>query len=233
AMVGCTLGQAWPEASSLVLPVGTDRQLRIGDMGGKILLIEPGGVLPKKHHLLVGLDDGRSLVVAIQGWGGMWLGKLGDPPPFGRDGRTRLVDPVSDEFSYERFKDLVAKDAGMERKRSVKAFMASEPRIAGVGNGYVQDICFRARLHPRRELSSLTGREHQRWYRAIRGVLTDAIDQGGRDTEVDLFGAPGGYVAQMDRRAKGQPCPSCGTPIEKISYLGGSCYVCPECQALE
>ncbi|MCP4664057.1 MAG: hypothetical protein GY856_52405 [bacterium] len=33
----------------------------------------------------------------------------------------------------------------------------------------------------------------------------------------------------MDRNAKGKPCPACGTPVEKISYLGGSCYLCPTC----
>jgi len=57
-----------------------------------------------------------------------------------------------------------------------------------------------------------------------------AIERGGRDTEVDLYGAPGGYTPILDRRAKGVPCPDCGTPIQKISYLGGSCYVCPGCQ---
>ena len=115
-------------------------------------------------------------------------------------------------------------------KRSVKAFMASQPRISGVGNGYVQDICFRARLHPKRDITTISGRERLRWYHAIRGVLRDAIEAGGRDTESDLFGQPGGYVAKMDRRALGEPCPDCGTPIEKIAYLGGSCYFCPRCQ---
>jgi len=57
------------------------------------------------------------------------------------------VSPISDEFTYERFTELLADDA-TRGKRSVKAFMASRPRISGVGNGYVQDICFRAGLHP-------------------------------------------------------------------------------------
>jgi len=34
----------------------------------------------------------------------------------------------------------------------------------------------------------------------------------------------------MDSRAAGQPCPACGTPVEKIQYLGGVCYFCPHCQ---
>ncbi|MFC1719141.1 zinc-ribbon domain-containing protein [Candidatus Poribacteria bacterium] len=34
----------------------------------------------------------------------------------------------------------------------------------------------------------------------------------------------------MDSKAKGNPCPECGTPIEKIQYLGGASYFCPSCQ---
>ena len=60
--------------------------------------------------------------------------------------------------------------------------------------------------------------------------MHDAVRGGGRDTEFDLYGRPGSYVPRLDRRQAGRPCPVCGTPIEKIQYLGGSCYVCPVCQ---
>ena len=48
------------------------------------------------------------------------------------------------------------------------------------------------------------------------------IAKGGRDDELDLH-ARGG-------RTTGRPCPQCGTPIERIQYLGGACYLCPTCQ---
>ncbi len=202
--------------------------LAVGDMGGKVLLHADGSKLPKKRHLTVGFEDGRYLTVAIQGWGGMWL--LTDEE-LARYAQAIPISPISEEFTYECFRELVADDA-QRGKRSVKAFMASRPRISGVGNGYVQDICFRARLHPRRDLTTVTAREARRWHRAIRQTLTEAIERGGRDTESDLHGEPGGYVAILDRRMNGQPCPECGAPIEKIAYLGGSCYFCPQCQPL-
>lgn len=65
---------------------------------------------------------------------------------------------------------------------------------------------------------------------AIRDTLEEAIDLGGRDTEHTLFGEPGGYVPILDKRSRGTPCTNCSTPIEKIQYLGGSCYICPNCQ---
>ncbi len=58
----------------------------------------------------------------------------------------------------------------------------------------------------------------------------EAITAGGRNDETDLFNRPGGYVRLMDSKSAGQPCPQCGTTIEKIQYLGGACYFCPHCQ---
>ena len=55
-------------------------------------------------------------------------------------------------------------------------------------------------------------------------------DGGGRDTETDLFGNPGGYTTLMSRNTVGKPCGSCGAVIVKKAYMGGSVYYCPECQ---
>ena len=101
-----------------------------------------------------------------------------------------------------------------------------------MGNGYLQDILFLAKLHPRRRAASLTGDEKQALYDAIRTVLFQAVDQDGRDTERDLYDRPGRYQRILDSRTAGQPCPECGTKIEKISFLGGASYFCPHCQVL-
>jgi formamidopyrimidine-DNA glycosylase len=57
-------------------------------------------------------------------------------------------------------------------------------------------------------------------------------DQGGRDTERDLFGCPGGYKTILSKFTVDTPCPACGTIIRKDPYLGGAIYCCPECQRL-
>jgi len=224
--VGRTVGEATGVGNRVAVALEPGYVLAIGDMGGKVLLHRDASTLPRKRHLMLGFEDGRYLTVAIQGWGGMWLMTEDE---LARYTESIPVSPTSDEFTYDCFKELLADDA-QRGKRSVKAFMASRPRISGVGNGYVQDICFRAGLHPRRDLTEVSGRERRRWYHAIRKTLTEAVKRGGRDTESDLYGEPGGYVPILDRRAKGQPCPECGTTIEKIQYLGGSCYFCPKCQ---
>ena len=55
---------------------------------------------------------------------------------------------------------------------------------------------------------------------------------GGRSTEKDLYGDPGGYQTILSRATDGAPCPACGTPITHLAYLGGRVYVCPTCQPL-
>jgi formamidopyrimidine-DNA glycosylase len=57
-------------------------------------------------------------------------------------------------------------------------------------------------------------------------------EQGGRDTERDLFGQPGGYRTILSKNTVGTGCPACGTMIGKEPYLGGAIYYCEICQPL-
>jgi formamidopyrimidine-DNA glycosylase len=108
--------------------------------------------------------------------------------------------------------------------------MISEPGFAGLGNGCLQDILFNARIHPRRRVASLQPDEERALYDAMRDTLQRMVDGGGRDIERDLYGKPGGYLCQLNGRSNGTPCRRCGTHIEKIQYLGGASYFCPQCQ---
>jgi formamidopyrimidine-DNA glycosylase len=132
-------------------------------------------------------------------------------------------------FTPEHFEHLF-QEVGPEDKRSIKKFMISEPGIPGVGNGYLQDILYRAKIHPRRRVVDITEEERGSLYVATRETLRQAVDLGGRDTERDLYNNRGGYERILDSRTRGKPCPECGTPIEKIQYLGGASYFCPQCQ---
>ena len=67
-------------------------------------------------------------------------------------------------------------------------------------------------------------------FQAVRSTLTAMTENGGRDTELDLFGHPGGYQTILCKNSVNQPCPICGTNIKKEAYLGGSIYFCEHCQ---
>lgn len=184
----------------------------------------PGERVPPKHQLLVELSDGSTLTASVKMYGG-----IGIVDPRCCDNRYYLLardlpSPLGDDFTEDYFSERA------EPRLTLKAFLATEQRFPGLGNGVLQDILYDAALHPKRRLSSLTDEEMIRLYRSVRTVLRAMRDQGGRDTEIDLYGDPGGYVTRMSRRALGSPCVRCGASIHRSTYLGGTVYYCPGCQ---
>jgi formamidopyrimidine-DNA glycosylase len=108
--------------------------------------------------------------------------------------------------------------------------LATEQRIPGLGNGVLQDILFNAKVHPKRKLKDISDYEINNIYKSIIKTIKDMDTKGGRDTEKNLFGEPGGYKTILSKNTVGKPCTVCGTLIKKEAYMGGSIYYCPECQ---
>ena len=115
---------------------------------------------------------------------------------------------------------------------SVKALLATEQRIPGLGNGVLQDILFNAGIHPKKKVCSLYAEEKKSVFVAIKLTLQYMAEKGGRDTERDLFGNLGGYKTLCSKNTAGKPCPQCGSLIQKSSYMGGSVYYCEKCQKI-
>jgi len=207
------------------------------DLGPRVLVfaegVSPryhaaGATPPAKHQLLLTFADGAFLCASVQMYGGLWCWEAGAVDnPYYQQARRR-PSPLAAGFDAEYFASLIASVAGQDL--SVKAFLATEQRIPGLGNGVLQDILLAAGQHPRRKLASLTAADHQSLLTAVRHVLAEMAQAGGRDTERDLFGQPGGYRTRLSRLTVGRPCAVCGTPIAKANYLGGSIYFCPQCQ---
>jgi formamidopyrimidine-DNA glycosylase len=227
---GKAIGEAHVNGPLIVTTVEPGYVIVLGGGGERILLHHSENTIPKKHHLLLHFEDHTHLSVTVQGWGSALLLTLPElqKHPFYN---TTSIPPLSKEFTYQHFKGLV-EGLEPEDSRSIKYFMISKPGILGVGNGYLQDILFRAKIHPRRRAAQLTEAEKQALFHAIPEVLQKAVDLSGRDTEHDLYDQPGKYVRILDNRYVGKPCPECNTPIEKASFLGGAVYFCPNCQAL-
>jgi formamidopyrimidine-DNA glycosylase len=143
--------------------------------------------------------------------------------------RTTPVDP---EFTVAYLSSLILKHSD-EGKRSVKGLLTQDQLIPGLGNAIAQDIMFKARLHPRRSITGLSKAQVRILHKAIVETVAEAIRLGGRNDETGLYGIPGTYTRIMDKTTAGHPCPECGARIEKIAYLGGACYFCPECQKAE
>ena len=212
---------------SIYLYAGDTYLLWFGELGGRILYHQPGGLLPAKYHLRWDFIDGSSLTFNLQMWGFVGLLQRSElaAHPYAEAG----TPPLSVRFSIDCFYRLLEEYPEKEKK-GVKGFLVSSKHVNGIGNGYLQDILFRAKIHPSCKIPSLSTQDRQRLHAAIQDTLAEAIRLGGREDERDLYDHPGGYKRLMSRERVGQPCPNCGTPIQKIAYLGGACYLCPSCQ---
>ncbi|UCF10596.1 MAG: hypothetical protein JSW65_02680 [Candidatus Bipolaricaulota bacterium] len=227
-LVGHHIVESRARGKWILSRLDTGTTLLLGEMFGRILFVPPGGEMPKKAHAILTFAGGGRLVVTIQAWGGVQVldaEELDAHPWIGLDS----VSPLGDTFTADRLDRLLDHRGDWSRK-PIKAFLVHEGNVRGIGNGYLQDILFRAKLSPKRKVPTLTRDDRERLHLAIVTTMTEAIAANGRDTERDLHGTPGSYVPRLDRRAAGTPCPDCGASIEKISYLGGSCYLCPVCQ---
>jgi formamidopyrimidine-DNA glycosylase len=225
---GKRVGEARAKGRWLFIPLEPGYVLLLGECGGKMLYHPAGAKLPKKYHLVIIFEDDSFFTAITQMWGAMELYQKGEEQnrQYVKGMRTT---PIETEFTLDYFcallDDLVAGE-----KRSAKALLTQDQLIPGLGNAIAQDILFRARLHPRHPISDLSTGRRQALYHSILDTVGEVIEKGGRYDEYDLYGNRGGYIRMMDKNALGSPCPECGEGIEKIQYLGGACYLCPNCQ---
>jgi formamidopyrimidine-DNA glycosylase len=212
---------------SIYLYVGASHLLWFGELGGRILYQPPGQPLPAKYHLRWDFTDACTMTFNLQMWGFVGLLERSELPkhPYAEVG----IPPLSNRFTFDQF-DKLLEEYPEKTKKGVKGFLVTSKHVNGIGNSYLQDILFRAKIHPTRKIPTLSTDEHERLYTAIQETIAQAIKLGGREDEHDLFDRPGGYKRLMSSQAVGHPCPNCGTPIQKFSYLGGACYLCPSCQ---
>ena len=105
--------------------------------------------------------------------------------------------------------------------------------VAGLGNIYLAEALWRARISPLRLARDVTAAEAETLAAAVRAVLDDAIAAGGSSLR-DYRQADGelGYFqhsfAVYDR--EGEPCPRCGGTIVRTVQSGRSSFWCPACQ---
>jgi formamidopyrimidine-DNA glycosylase len=139
-------------------------------------------------------------------------------------------EPLADDLTLDAFRSLLA-----TRKGALKPLLLNQALLAGLGNIYTDEALFRARLHPLHKANTLTEGEAARLYAAIRDVLQQAI--GNRGTTLsdaryrDAEGRPGHNSENLRvYRRTGEPCPCCGTPIERAVVGGRGTHFCSHCQ---
>ncbi len=225
ALSGATLGGTQYRGKWLLTETDKGWLLLNLGMGGEILLVSRQ-TLPQKYRLIFDFQDDTCL--AINFW---WFGyvhhaaaeKLHQHPMLAKLGPNAL------DLSAGQLYDMVK-----EKRGTLKSFLLDQSSIAGIGNAYIHDILFLARLHPMRQLKSLSQEDVQALALAIQAGLRPAMEKGGAFYEMDLNGNKGGFAMEdiIVGYRENQPCPNCNTPIEKIKTGSTSTYICPQCQPL-
>lgn len=139
------------------------------------------------------------------------------------------VEPLTPAFSLQVFRDILKARQG----RTLKAALLDQAGVAGIGNIYVDEACYRACVRPGRRVKSLSSTEQQLLWKAIRSVLALSVKHRGTsfNTYVDTDGKTGAFWRH--RRVYGrkdEPCQRCKTQIRKTVVAGRGTHYCPHCQ---
>lgn len=138
------------------------------------------------------------------------------------------IEPISQEYNFDDFRNVFA-----NRQTSVKAVLLKQSDISGLGNIYVDEACWRAKIRPNRTADNLSTSELKKLFSTTRSVLEDALKYGGttfRDY-VDTGGEAGNFTDKLAVFAReGETCQRCGELIEKHRVAGRGTHFCPGCQ---
>jgi formamidopyrimidine-DNA glycosylase len=192
------------------------------------LILHDHEVPPAPHtHFSLTLDDGRRLDFV-------------DPRKFGRvylfRSASELTSFLDSRLGPEPLEGLTSARLGQlmaRRNGRLKSLLLDQRFLAGLGNLYADEILWVARLHPLRQGSTLTARERNYLFEAIREVLVDAIERRGTSfsSYVDAAGEPGtnqGFLRVYGRA--GEPCFRCGSVIERMVIGQRGTWYCRRCQ---
>jgi formamidopyrimidine-DNA glycosylase len=194
-------------------------------MSGRLAVVATDHPVESHTHLIATVGGGHLRFVDPRRFGGIfWLGKaapaddnLGPEPLALRDGQlaTHLAKGLS------------------KTRRNIKAALLDQSLVAGLGNIYVDESLFEAKIHPATIANRLNRSQVASLAKAIRKILRKAITHRGstlRDYR-DANGEPGDFQSlhRVYHRA-GQPCPRCKTPIDRIVLGGRGTHFCPACQ---
>lgn len=137
-------------------------------------------------------------------------------------------DVLSPEFTLEQLKGRLA-----GRRGAIKPLLMDQSIVAGLGNTYADEVLFAARLHPQRDVRSLSEGEIEAILEAILSIMEKSVSLGGAgiDNVVRLDGSRGSFQEHFQvARREGEPCYVCSTPVAKMKLKGRSTYFCPQCQ---
>jgi formamidopyrimidine-DNA glycosylase len=200
-------------------------------MTGSLRHAQPGFLADDPHRrAVVRLDDGSDVAYRDVRRFGTWL--LLEPEEVDPYISSKLGgEPLERSFTARRLGERLA-----HRRAPIKAALLDQRTVAGLGNIYVDEALWRARLHPLRQAGGITTEELGPLTKAIRDSLRAGLARQG--ASLRDYSKPDGSRGRMQDEFRvygraGEPCSRCGTPIDKIRTAGRGTWYCPGCQVLQ
>ncbi|SNT62775.1 DNA-(apurinic or apyrimidinic site) lyase [Streptosporangium subroseum] len=231
---GRTVGSAERRGKYLWLPLdGSDAILAHLGMSGQLLMVEPDSA-PEKHlRVRIAFTDGGPDLrfVDQRTFGHVLVTAMGHSG--GRPVPEPIVhiaaDPFEAHFDDEKFASRLR-----AKQTEVKRALLDQSLISGVGNIYADEALWRAGLHGVRPTGALTKPKIAELLAAARQVMAAALSEGGTSFD-SLYVNVNGESGYFDRSLavygrRDEPCPRCGAPIIRESFMNRSSYSCPRCQ---
>ena len=197
-------------------------------MTGRFTLEKKPGALGSHERITLELDNDEVLKYHDTRKFGRWflvsdtesvVGNLGPEP----------LDPA---FTLSDFKQILSK-----KTRRIKPLLLDQSFLAGLGNIYVDEALWLARLHPNKLSNTISNKETAALYDAIKAVLKKGIEAQGTSLGKGKsnYHRPSGTRGQHQEilnvyKRTGLPCPRCGTAIVRIIVAQRSTHICPHCQ---
>jgi len=233
------------------------RQPSVEEFNSRLIGETVTGIGRRGKYLIFSLTSNESLIIHLKMTGSLWLTPpdrftravihldggakiyFRDPRKFGVMWLVADENSVGDKLGPEPleagFTAKTLAKALSRRTAPIKALLFDQSLIAGIGNMYADEALFLAKIHPLRPGGSLSKPEIKRLYQAIRQVLTNGINDKGAST--DTYFRPSGDIgtAHFQFRVahrRGESCPICGTPLQRIPVRNRGSYFCPKCQPL-
>lgn len=240
---GQTIKAIGRRAKVLIISLGPVAMLIHLKMTGQLIVAEPskplvigghpqpGGLdnLPNKYtRLVMTFTDGAQLFFNdLRRFA--WL-KVIPATQVATDLSHLGVEPLDKNFTKPEFINLIARYAN----RPIKQVLLDQTILAGIGNIYADESCFKAKINPTKKVGQIKPAELGRLYQAIRSILTLAIKKKGTSARNYLRsdGTRGGFVPYLKVYGRaGEKCKRCQKEvIHKIKFHGRGTHFCPKCQ---
>ena len=184
-------------------------------MTGQPIFLQPDDESPEHTRLLISFENNNQLAYDCQ----RRLGRIALATEMAAFIQHKNLGPDALSITWEQFQRIFQPKHSM-----LKPALMAQHAVAGIGNIYADEIVFQTGLHPETTIDQLDDTMLHDVYQAMQDILQTAVSR-----RIARAALPDSYLAT--RRSPDEPCPRCGTPLQRIQVSGRSSYVCTQCQS--